>query len=473
MAGRLLQSGRTFTVCGTGYRSGAGVSFTLHSSPVALGGLTATGAGLVSGSVSIPAGVPDGSHTVMATDGVQSQSASVTVKADITPPQLVAFSFTPTSVDTSTGGATITATAHITDDLSGNAGGSFSGSPSQVAFVGPNSQRAFAIFSDPQRISGNGLDGVYQSQISVPQWSAPGTWTAQSFLLVDNADNVQNLTTAQLTFAGFPTTFSQTGPGDTTAPQLAGFSFAPTSIDTSTDAATVSVTAHITDDLSGNGASGSPSQAAFVGPNAQRVTAIFSDSQRISGTKLDGVYQYSMTIPHWSAQGTWTAQSVLLADNAGNTQSMTTSQLQTAGFPTTFQETGPGDTTPPQLAGFSFTPTSVDTSSGSATITVTAHVTDDLSGNVGSGFSSSPSQVIFKGPNSQQVFAIFSDGQRISGDAVDGVYQYQMTVPEFSAQGTWTVQTFLLVDNAGNNQALTATQLANAGFPTSFQQTGS
>ncbi|HEU0303218.1 MAG TPA: hypothetical protein VFR32_01420, partial [Gaiellaceae bacterium] len=38
------------------------------------------------------------------------------------------------------------------------------------------------------------------------------------------------------------------------------------------------------------------------------------------------------------------------------------------------------DTTPPELLDFDFAPASVDTSGGSATITVTAHMTDDVAG---------------------------------------------------------------------------------------------
>ena len=48
-----------------------------------------------------------------------------------------------------------------------------------------------------------------------------------------------------------------------------------------------------------------------------------------------------------------------------------------------------------------------------------------------------------------------------------------LEVPQFSAQGTSTTQSFSLVDNAGNSQSLNAIQLANVGFPISFQQIGS
>src|SRR5512139_47026 len=38
------------------------------------------------------------------------------------------------------------------------------------------------------------------------------------------------------------------------------------------------------------------------------------------------------------------------------------------------------DTTPPVLAGFSFSPAAIDTTAGPATVVVTIHATDDLSG---------------------------------------------------------------------------------------------
>ena len=56
------------------------------------------------------------------------------------------------------------------------------------------------------------------------------------------------------------------------------------------------------------------------------------------------------------------------------------------------------DTTPPTLVGFSFTPATVDTSNGTASITFTAHITDDLSGVNNVDVSAvSPSQTVGRG----------------------------------------------------------------------------
>ena len=41
------------------------------------------------------------------------------LKTDTTPPELVDFSFSPTTVNVATGAATVTATSRVTDDISG------------------------------------------------------------------------------------------------------------------------------------------------------------------------------------------------------------------------------------------------------------------------------------------------------------------------------------------------------------------
>jgi hypothetical protein len=81
--------------------------------------------------------------------------------------------------------------------------------------------------------------------------------------------------------------------------------------------------------------------------------------------------------------------------------------------------------------------------------------------------------VTFQSPSGhQQVFAMLSDLQRVSGWPQDGVVSFQMIVPQSSEPATWTVRNLLLVDQMGNTQTLSAAQLSAAGFPTTFTQTG-
>ena len=183
-----------------------------------------------------------------------------------------------------------------------------------------------------------------------------------------------------------------------------------------------------------------------------------------SGTSLDGIYTGTVTIPQYSEQGTWSINSVHLEDNAGNFSTIYTSQLQADGFPSSFQQTGMGDTTPPTLAGFSFTPTTVDTSNGTATITFTAHITDDISGvsNTNDGvtvFADSPSTGAYQA----------TELYLASGTSLDGIYTGTITIPQYSEQGTWSINSVHLEDNAGNVSTIYTSQLQADGFPSSFQ----
>jgi hypothetical protein len=66
-------------------------------------------------------------------------------------------------------------------------------------------------------------------------------------------------------------------------------------------------------------------------------TVQFGDRERISGDKLDGVYQSTITMPAFSEQGTWKIDYLFLADNARNTGSVQGATLAAAGYPTTFE----------------------------------------------------------------------------------------------------------------------------------------
>ncbi|HLG01269.1 MAG TPA: fibronectin type III domain-containing protein, partial [Acidimicrobiia bacterium] len=199
-----------------------------------------------------------------------------------------------------------------------------------------------ASFDSFRRVSGTAQDGVYEGEVRMPQHSAQGLWIIDSVQLRDAVGNSRFLTNSDLQAAGFPTSFEQSGPGDTTAPVLAELSIAPTTIDTSTQSRLVIVRARITDALSGNGYS----SASFRGPTGQWTSASFDSFRRVSGTAQDGVYEGEVRMPQHSAQGLWIIDSVQMRDAVGNSRFLTNSDLQAAGFPTSF-EVSPPPPSPP------------------------------------------------------------------------------------------------------------------------------
>ncbi|HKN38772.1 MAG TPA: hypothetical protein VJ456_06665 [Acidimicrobiia bacterium] len=70
----------------------------------------------------------------------------------------------------------------------------------------------------------------------------------------------------------------------------------------------------------------------------------------------------------------------------------------------------------------------------------------------------------------QSVGASFTT--RLSGDALDGVYQATVNLPAYSEQGTWTVDPAGLYDKAGNHTYIQSPTLAAAGYPATITQNG-
>src|SRR5260370_7688366 len=128
---------------------------------------------------------------------------------------------------------------------------------------------------------------------------------------------------------------------DTQPPVLTSFTFSPMAVNTTTSSASVTVTAQVTDNLSGI----EEVDTEFLSPlgdQYQRCGMSLS-----SGTNLNGTYQCTITIPAYSEAGTWSVDSVYVQDNVGNWQQYTTNQLSALGFPTQLHVTSSPTPHPP------------------------------------------------------------------------------------------------------------------------------
>jgi hypothetical protein len=117
------------------------------------------------------------------------------------------------------------------------------------------------------------------------------------------------------------------------------------------------------------------------------------------------------------------------------------------------------DTTAPVLVDFGISPTVVDSSAASASVTLTARVTDDVSG-------VASISVRFVSPSGVLRFGALS---RVAGTSLDGTYQGTLVLPQFSEQGTWTFGVGNFDDAAGNSLIVRLADMVAAGLPTSFQ----
>ena len=122
--------------------------------------------------------------------------ASLTNEAatsDTTPPRVTSFTITPAEVDTEAGEQTVLVRMRLTDDLAGvNASGDYADPVLATQFaLEPliGTQRAYGM---PERVSGTGLDGVYEALVTLPKSSKEGVWRIRHLALVDKVGNMTN-----------------------------------------------------------------------------------------------------------------------------------------------------------------------------------------------------------------------------------------------------------------------------------------
>ena len=249
---------------------------------------------------------------------------------------------------------------------------------------------------------------------------------------------------------------------DSEPPRMQSLALSPTVVDTSESGVWVTATINVSDDLSGVRYGviwlRSPS-----GAQSQGVS--WSSGDLYSGDHLNRVYELHILMPRYSEQGTWVVSSVEIYDTVGNRLRLDAEDLQERVGDVTLQQSGAGDMTAPRIAALAISPDVIDTSAGSATVAIDVRLRDDLSG-VDWG------TVQFDGPSGQEATAWFYPEKRISGDATDGVYRYDLILPRFSAKGLWTVKQVNLRDAAGNYRHVGPTALENAGFDTKFSLAG-
>jgi Ca2+-binding RTX toxin-like protein len=132
-----------------------------------------------------------------------------------------------------------------------------------------------------------------------------------------------------------------------------------------------------------------------------------------------------------------------------------------------------GDTTPPVVQPWTFSTQTVNlTGNNAGVFQVTARITDNLSGNAGEGYISSPTQIRFRSPSGQQFTDVMLSGwQLVSGTPQDGTYAGTGRIAPYSEAGTWTVETLLVADQVGNFKYIETSELAAMGFDTDIEVT--
>lgn len=364
---------------------------------------------------------------------------------DATAPNPTEFSLSPTTIDTTGIGATVTVTTRLLDERSGVDG-------ADLRIRNTTTNQEVIVYLG--RISGTANDGVYRGITTFPRYSAAGSWHVVNFLTADLLGNRRRYSTDELAALGFTVDLDNHATvEDVTAPNPTEFSLAPAVIDTSAGAATVTVTTRVLDAQVGT------SQNPYLYfQNTTTDATVFASLGRISGTASDGVYQGVATFPQFSAAGVWRVAFLTTRDNLGNSHQYSAAELAALGFATDVDnQAATRDTTAPSVTELSITPAVVDTTSAADAVTVTARVQDAQSG-------SSDVYMYFRSATTNQSF--YGNLSRISGTASDGVYRASFTFPRYSAIGVWRIDNFTTRDALQNSHEYRTADLAALTLPT-------
>lgn len=395
-------------------------------------------------------------------------------QSDATPPRLLALRLSPTPIDVITQSRSLTIDYDVSDDVSGT-------TTVYCVLTSPSGRQSISAPFLAGLVGGDSFSGTWRNLITIPRYSEAGAWKVSSVVLGDHARNSVTLNTATLQSAGFPTGFTVLSNEDLLPPTLTGFNLVPASAAVSNAAQGVVVSIRATDSVSGVAFNQTfptslVSSAVFRSPsNQQRWVLYNAVFTRSNGTDQSGEWQATFTLPRYSEPGTWIVESITLKDQANNVITYSSTQLSGLGFPVSVLVTDSNpDLSAPQLVGFDFSPTMIDSSHSQYLITGTFRLADQLSGvtfgpdrAVNFGFTYGAR---FVSPSGGQVAEIseFSPITILAGTALSGVWQGTTTIPIFSEAGTWRLERLVIRDAAHNVRMYLTSALEALGVQTSL-----
>ena len=330
----------------------------------------------------------------------------------------------------------------------------------QLDFVSPSGEQQTTFFDEGVKATGSITDWVYVGAVTLPQFSESGTWTLRYVYVHDEVGNLRDYEFAELRLLGFTGSFEVVATqDDVTPPELVELTLDRSEVDVSSRPATITVSARVSDDLSG----ATTLQMDFVSPSGEQQTTFFDEGVKATGSITDWVYVGAVTLPQFSESDTWTLRYVYVHDEVGNLRDYEFAELRLLGFTGSFEVVATqDDVTPPELVELTLDRSEVDVSSGPATITVSARVSDDLSG-------ADMLQLDFVSPSGEQQTTFFDEGVKATGSITDWVYVGAVTLPQFSESGTWTLRYVYVHDEVGNLRDYGFAELSLLGFTGSFE----
>ncbi|WP_375477695.1 fibronectin type III domain-containing protein [uncultured Jatrophihabitans sp.] len=398
--------------------------------------------------IPIPQETPGGAYTatVSLTDagnhtGSTTPSAVLTIthQDDTTPPVLVGgVDAAPTSVDTTRHARTVVYSVHLSDDISGVA-------DATLTLQNPHGDLTELALNPPAGADGTPADGDWTGDAVIDPQDPAGSWTVVS---LDAHDGYGNLLDRS---AGLGGAVAVSHTADTAAPELLTVTpmLSTTAIDTTSESPTVTVAVRAIDDLSGVVGG----NLEFSSPDGTQTADGGFSGDPAAGTATDGYWTAHVVFPVRGAAGTWTLTYADVSDAQGNQSFYDATDgpaPPTARVRATLRE----DSAAPTLTSLRLGPSTVSTAydGGDAYVVGQVGFTDDISG-------VAQAVVSFQDPTGVVDHAnditIDATDTPVVGSPLDGTMGFSAVLPS-AAAGVWSIASVTLIDQAGNQQVVTA-----------------
>ena len=247
---------------------------------------------------------------------------------------------------------------------------------------------------------------------------------------------------------------------DITPPELIDVSLDLSEVDVSGEDREITVTARVTDDLSGVDLA----EFHFVGPTMRQEATATLESV-LFGLITDGEFVGNLTLPRYSEAGTWRLERVSVVDHVGNRREYDPDALAFLGPSTSIEVTATvEDIRAPELVDLSIDRSEVDVSAEDARVDVAVLATDDLSGVKSVHF-------YWVTPwNNDEKDNLLEWSPWISNG--EGEFLLKMGWLDFEPSGTWRIARIEIYDNVGNLREYNSGELTELELSTSFEITG-
>ena len=381
--------------------------------------------------------------TVDSTDTTRTQCVY-----DLQPAAAIGYTLSRSTVDVTSSTQQVEVYVHVTDDTGVRS----------VQFGAADVQNGGGFgLGTPRLSSGTVRNGWWHSTAYIQRWSVPGTFALDVF----TTDRVGRSGYQQFAYA---LAIVDRAP-DTTMPQVASIGLTSSTgsfpVDVRTTTRSVTVKAHLTDDVSGIYSADAclyyPSSGGYLQAGGCPVMS------RYSGTEKDGWYRATISIPAKSVGGDWNVV-IYLTDRAhsGTNDFWIGPDVYRAwqddcggcvdprnrALPPgqgRFGVRGVSDSTPPTLMTVTATPTSADTLPGPATVSVDVRATD-ASGEGVTSVGVFPFAIDSDG--SAPSLGMYESTAPTSGTRTDGWWHFEVTLPQGTPPGSFGLQ--VAVQDAGH-----------------------